>query len=190
MAEHKYKFNWLDWVIVSVVILAIIGGAWYFLKPKAQQNVASTSDITFQFQTKGASMQVAQSYKPGLKVIFGEKRADVGEIIDAKIYPQRDDLEDTLNGAWKTSIIPDFYVAVLTIKMPVTETASAFAGAGENVTIGKQTIIEGKGFATEGYVIGINDITQPQLDDPINTATRSGDMPDEDSFTTTQGGAQ
>lgn len=150
------KLNWLDYVIIFVLIVAVIGGGW-FLKRRANPETQAEKKTKIQFDiliTK-ESLEVCQSYKVGSLLVFGTTNVDDGIITNVEImdnYRVEEDIED---GRFVLVKAIDSYDAIVTVEFEGVETEDIIRGKQEQICVGKEIIFHGRGFAGKGYISGI-----------------------------------
>jgi len=150
------KFNWIDAVIILLIIVIGIGGVW-FLKGRQAQQTANTNNVKIYVtvEMKEITEEVAKAYKVGERVTLGTTNVDTGVVTDVEYGPYKEDLEDYQNGVFKTVEFEDLYTANITMAVDGTETDTLISSANEEYRIGEQLVFHGKGFAGDGYVVGL-----------------------------------
>lgn len=157
------KFNWVD-VVIILLVLAIGAGGWTFLgRIRGGGGViggAEQERLFFVFETMYNTRHVAEQFTEGTNVIFGERRVDRGVITHVEVVPYETEVANTLEGSWVVQPIDGLYNARVTIEFDGTETARAFRGSQEQVMVGRQTIIEGRGAASEGVILNVGRVAE------------------------------
>ena len=150
------KFNWIDAVIILLVVAIGIFGVW-FLKGRQAQQMASTSNVKIYVtvEMKEITEDVVKAYKVGEKVTLGTTNVDEGVVTDVEYVPYTEDLEDYQNGKFKIVEFEGLYTANITMAVDGTETDTLIRSANEEYRIGEQLVFHGKGFAGDGYVVGL-----------------------------------
>ncbi|MDR1101161.1 MAG: DUF4330 domain-containing protein [Clostridiales bacterium] len=151
------KINWVDYAIIAVVIAVLAGGA-YYLWGREASTAAQTKKLWFQIETVKATQEIAEQFTVGTHVVFGEKKVDRGIITAVEVVPYEEEIENKLTGEWVMEPVAGYYQALVTVEFDGYETEKEFRGSQEQVNVGKSTIIEGKGCASEGYILGVGSV--------------------------------
>ena len=86
----KFKWNWLDTVIVCVLIVLIVATALFFLWPRSGQISSSEeSFIYITFDTEKARLGTYDDLKVGNKIILTTDEKELGEVVGVEILPSR-----------------------------------------------------------------------------------------------------
>ena len=153
----KLKLNIIDLSIIAILVIAIVGGGFYYVsKNKAKIVDKNQTKIEFDIEVPNLSLDNANSFVVGENVIYGMTNIDSGKVKNVKVEPYKKMTRDAINGKylWKTS--QNRYQATVTIEATVNETADNFRGDKEEVRIGMQMQFHGKGFASsEGFIVGL-----------------------------------
>lgn len=152
------KFNWVDAVIILLVVAIAAGGYWFLAGRKAQ-TIANTAnvDIYVTVEIEELSLTAAEGSKSavGKEVILGATSVDRGVVHSVEYEKEKEDIENVEEGTFVTAEYEDLYTAYLTFKVPGTETETSISSPNEEYHIGEKLIYHGKGFAGEGYVVGL-----------------------------------
>ena len=150
----KFKFNWVDVVIVLLVITIGLFG-FNYLKSRKSVAGAEMSKLYFVFETNKNTKEIAEQFTTGTEVVFGAKKVDRGVITESEIVPYTFEVADTVNGRWYTRDIPGLYQARVRIEFDGYESENAYSGMKEQVMVGLGTIVSGQGVNSEGYVLDV-----------------------------------
>ncbi len=150
------KFNWIDAVIILLVVAVGLGGYWFLAGRKAQQT-ANTNNVKVYVTVEMTKIteEVAKAYKIGEKVTLGTTNVDEGIVTDVTYAPYTEDLEDYENGAFRTVEFEGMYKAAITMAVDGTETDTLISSANEEYRIGEPMVFHGKGFAGDGFIVGL-----------------------------------
>jgi hypothetical protein len=150
----KKKWNVLDGIILAAVALALAGGAFFLLNPKAAKGEARA--LEFDVEVIDITREVAEGYRAMGPVVFGATNSDAGEVVNVKIEPYLRMMRDTDKGIYRLEPFADKVQAVVTIRADATETDDAFTGVKEQIMVGQKMPFRGKGFASgEGFITRI-----------------------------------
>ena len=153
----KLKLNVIDLGIIAILIIAILGGGFYYVsKNKVKIADKNQTKIEFDIEIPNLSLDNANSFVVGENVIYGMTNIDSGKVKNVKIEPYRKLTKDAVNGKYLWQTYKNRYQATVTIEDTVNETADSFIGEKEEVRIGTQMQFHGKGFASaEGFIVGL-----------------------------------
>jgi len=153
----KFRFNWVDVVIIILIIaIGLLGFA--YLKSRNTVSNAQMTKLYFVFETNKNIQSIAEQFTPGTIVTFGVKNVDKGKITDAKVVPYTNEVADIVNGKWFMRDIPGLYSAQVRIEFDGYESDSSYSGSQEQIMVGLGTVISGKGINSEGYVLDVGRI--------------------------------
>ena len=151
---RKFRFNWVDAVIIVLVIAVGLLG-FFYLKSRNTVSGAQTSKLYFVFETNKNTKDIAEQFTPGTQVTFGVKNVDKGVITQSNVVPYTSEVADALNGKWLMQNIPGLYSAQVRVEFDGYESDNAFSGSQEQIMVGLGTVISGKGINSEGYVLDV-----------------------------------
>lgn len=150
------KFNWVDALII-VLIIAVGCGAYWFLNSRKVQQQAASSNVTIHLTVEMSDIteEVAKSYKEGEAVTVGTTNVDTGVVTHVEYEPLKKDIENYEEGIFQTVEVEGLYTANITMELSGTETDTLISSANEEYRIGEPLVFHGKGFAGEGYIVGL-----------------------------------
>jgi len=153
----KFKPNIIDLAIIIFLIVAILGGGFYYVsKSRAKIAGENQTKIEFDVEVTNISLENAKSFIIGENVVYGLANIDSGKVKNVKIEPYKKLTKDIVNGQFLWQNYQNRYQAIVTIEATVNETKDSFRGEKEEVRVGMQMQFRGKGFASsEGYIVGL-----------------------------------
>jgi hypothetical protein len=116
---------------------------------------ARTIDVDILISNQDEGLADAMTIGDQVTVSLTEK--DSGELKDLRVEPAEAQVYDSINGAYKNAPIDGRVDIYATVEMKVDETDYAFTAGSTIVQVGTKLPFRGKGYATEGYVIAINE---------------------------------
>jgi len=155
--KEKFRFNWVDAVIILLVIAVAVVG-FVYLKGRNKVAGAQTQKLYFVFETDPCSEAAAEQWTVGTQVVFGTKNVDKGTITAAEVVPYTQEAADTASGVWKMNDVPGQYQARVTIAFDGFESDNAYSSSTEQLTVGLGTVVDGKGVNSEGYILDIGEM--------------------------------
>jgi hypothetical protein len=161
----KPKFNFLDALILIVIILVIAAGL-YFLKGADTASVgeAQTTTAEFKIQLTKADMSLYEKFaaakESGESVWIGVKERFEGKVSDVVVEPAKKITTDTHLGKAVVGEDPSSYDITVTVKAAAVESSSAISASGTAIRVGEEHAIRGKGFAGYGFVIDLKTVAE------------------------------
>lgn len=149
---------------ISIIDILIIGilcfGGFFFIDMFKEEVIveAAKDEVIFVFEAKNTTPSFYESIEIGTKVYNSSRNYYVGEVIDVKQEPLKVWTEDIINGEFKVIEDPNRYTVHITIKSEGTNSDTAIYAGQELIKVGHIFPIKGKGFASNGVVIGIEEV--------------------------------
>ena len=153
----KFKFNWVDVVIILLVICVGFVGVKYLNSRKTVAG-AETKKIYFVFETEKNIKEMAEQWTVGTNVVFGTRKVDRGVITASEVVRYTKDVADIRNGVWHMEEVDGLYNARVRIEFDGFEGENAYSGSQEQVMVGLGTVVSGRGVNSEGYIIDVGAI--------------------------------
>ncbi|MGN0163715.1 MAG: DUF4330 domain-containing protein [Candidatus Ornithomonoglobus sp.] len=153
MADRK-KWTLIDTLIVILVVVACVGGYKMF---STKATGGESNKIKVQVMITNQEQSFADAMTVGDDVTVSLTEKDSGTLIDFRTEPAEAMVYDAINGEYKNSAIEGRIDIYATVEMDVTETDYAFTAGSTIVQVGTKLPFRGKGYATEGYVITIDE---------------------------------
>lgn len=152
---NKTKWTIIDTFIVAVVILAL-AAAWVMFgpnitTPKTSQKVEFT--VMIQDREKG----LADAIKAGDKVTLSLTEKDGGIIKSVASQPAVLMVYDSINGVYRNETNPEKEDIYITIEADCMVSDIAITTGDTDIKVGQSIPVRGKGYASEGFVIDIED---------------------------------
>ena len=160
----KPKFNFLDGVIIFVIILVVMAGVYLLGGKNADNGEAQTKNVVaeFQIQLIDAEELVYKKFEEkkaeGETVWVGVKERFEGKISEVKIVPTQKITDDTRTGKAVLADDPSSTDVIVTVRAEAVENNSQISASGTAIRVGEETAVRGKGVAGFGYVVGIKTI--------------------------------
>ena len=151
----KFKFNWVDIVIILLVICVGFVGVKYLNSRKTGGVGAETKKLYFVFETEKNYKEMAEQWTVGTQVVFGTRKVDRGVITASEVVPYKKDVADIRTGVWHMENVEGLYCARVRIEFDGFESENAYSATQEQVMVGLGTVVSGKGVNSEGYIIDV-----------------------------------
>ena len=160
----KFKFNWVDVVIILLIICVGFVGVKYLQSRKTVAG-AETKKLYFVFETDKNYHEMAEQWTVGTEVVFGTRKVDRGVIKAVEVVPFKKDVADINRGVWHMQPVGGLYQARVRIEFDGFEGENSFSATQEQVMTGLGMIVSGKGVNSEGYVIDVGVVEKTLMND-------------------------
>lgn len=155
MSEKKAKFTVIDAVIIIVVIAALAVGVKKLLP--SILHPADEEKITFTVMLQREDENFADAISVGDKVTISLTEKDGGVVTDVRSEPAQAIAYNSIEGTYANEIVEGKEDVYVTIEADMSVTDLALKTGGTAVKVGAEVPVRGKGYASMGYVIEIND---------------------------------
>jgi len=152
--KFKKKINLLDIIIIlAVLVVGLVG--YKFLK-KTDVITPSTVKITYRFRSDEQEPASADMITDGILVYDSVKNYYIGKVVKKEVVPATRDLYDEVNDQYKQSEVPGMINIILTIEADgIVQGKDILLDNQYDLKVGNQAFLKGKGYASMGYIIGI-----------------------------------
>ncbi|MCI8979614.1 MAG: DUF4330 domain-containing protein [Clostridia bacterium] len=155
MSEKKIKFTVIDAVIILVILAALAIGVKKVMPMFMNADGDEKIDFTVLIQKEDIGFADAITVGDNVTVSLTEK--DGGTVKDVKAEPAVTLAYNSIDGAYSNEIIEGKYDVYITIEAEASVSDLALKTGGTAVKVGAEIPVRGKGYASMGYVIDIND---------------------------------
>ena len=151
----KSKFTVIDAVIIVVVLaVVIIGGKMLLpriLTPSDTRTVSCTVLLSDKEYALSEAMQV------GDRVTMSLTEKDGGVITGIDVTPTKKTVFDSIGGTYVAQEVPDKCDIYVTLDVEAQVSDTAVKSGSVVLQVGSETPIRGKGYASTGYMIALDD---------------------------------
>lgn len=155
MAEKKMKITVIDVIIILVVLAAATVGAAKLL-PKFINN-SENEKVNFTVLIQRQDESFANAINIGDNVTISLTEKDGGIVKDVKAGPAVTLAYNSIDGTYANKEIDGKYDVYVTIEADMEVSDLAMKAGGTAVKVGAEIPVRGKGYASTGYVIEIED---------------------------------
>lgn len=152
------KLNALDWVIISLVILLVSGGIYYFGYVRSVSGDAV--EISFTVEFRGVVTGGLESFidlpQVGDEIFDSVKGYYLGVITGLRNEPTTAFTWNQLEERFEEPEYPDEYNMYVTITVDGIENDAVITTGEVDLRVGKEMYIKGKGYASPGYITAIS----------------------------------
>lgn len=155
MSEKKKKFTVIDVIIVLIAAAVVVFGA-YKLLPSIM-HPSGMQHITFTVMLQQQDQNFADAVHEGDKVTISLTEKDGGIVKSTRSEPATAIAFNSIDGVYANEIIEGKTDVYVTIEADVKTNDLALKTGGTPIKVGAEVPVRGKGYASMGYVIEIND---------------------------------
>lgn len=151
---NKKRWTVIDTLIVVVVIAAAAVAYLQFgnsTGPKEKKTVEAVMLIT------GQDPDFAKALTVGDNITMSLTEKDSGILKDFRVEPAMEMAYNSIEGTYSTVEVPGKIDVYATIEVECSETDYAFTVGSTDIKVGTSTPFRGKGYATNGFIIEINE---------------------------------
>lgn len=155
MAEKKMRFTFIDVIIIMVVIAAAAVLAVKVLPSFMNNSEKEKVNFTVLIQRQDESFADAVTVGDNVTISLTEKDGGVVKAVSAE--PAMTLAYNSIDGTYANKVIEGKYDVYVTIEADMEVSDLAMKAGGTAVKVGADIPVRGKGYASNGYVIEIND---------------------------------
>lgn len=155
MSEKKAKFTVIDAVIIIVVIAALAVGVKKILP--SILHPADEQKISFTVMLQREDESFADAIEAGDRVTISLTEKDGGVVTAVSSEPAKTLAFNSIDGTYSNEVIEGKEDVYVTIEADVSVTDLALKAGGTAIKVGAEVPVRGKGYASMGYVIEIDD---------------------------------
>ncbi len=155
MAEKKAKFTVIDALIILIVLAVIAVGAVKFAPSLLTKTEKGRAEFTVLISEKDVSFAEAMNVGDKVTLSLTEKDGGIIKGIDVKTAEKL--AYNSLDGSYNIEKIEDKRDIYVTIEAEVKTSELSIVTGGTAIRVGEQIPVRGKGYATNGFIIGVNE---------------------------------
>ncbi len=161
---RKPKFNLLDGFIVLILIAAIAGGAYLYLKPNPsptgtqatpQQSTTAQFKVEFVRVEKAVADKFLLAFENGEALSCGEKERFSAKLTDISAEPATRTIINHKTATAEKQSDPLLFDVILTLETEVTESDTAITAQNTVLRTGSSLAVRSKLGAGYGYIIDL-----------------------------------
>ena len=149
------KWTFIDTLIVIVVLAAAVLAAVKVLPSKLGSAEKKNVEFTVMIQNK--DIELADAMSPGAKATLSLTEKDGGVIKDVKAETATQMTFNSIEGTYDEVPVEGKVDIFVTVTADCELTDKYIKTGGTAIKVGGEIPVRGQGFATSGFVIGIND---------------------------------
>ncbi len=155
MSEKKAKFTVIDVIIILVVIAAAAVGAYKFIPSIISSDKQEKVEFTVLVQNQDQGF--ADAISAGDKVTISLTEKDGGIVKSVKAEPAVTLAYNSIDGEYSNEVVEGKRDVYITVEADADVSDLAIKTGGTAIKVGADIPVRGKGYASSGYVIEIND---------------------------------
>lgn len=152
----KRRFNIVDIIIIVIIICAIAVGVRVFRRFSSDAS-KGTQTIYFEFLGKEVRYEGANKVKVGDKVYNSTNSTYIGVVDRVDVSPYFETVFNPVTGENAQVEIDHKCDVDITVKSDGYVTDEGFFPEGQNLRVGQEFFLKGKGYAFEGYIVGVSE---------------------------------
>lgn len=150
----KKKWTVIDTLII-ILVLAVAAMAYLKFGKSFVQSEKSTIEAVMLISEQDPEFEDALTIGDSITMSLTEK--DSGVLKDFRVEPAKSMVYNSIDGTYSIQEIPNKIDVYATIEIECKVSDYAFTAGSTDIRIGTHTPFRGKGYATYGYIIEINE---------------------------------
>lgn len=153
--KRKVKFNGMDLFIVILAIIVVAAGVYLLSGRNSGAAAPENVKVRATVEVTGKNEGYEDAIKVGDVVMIGEKDKLTAVIESVEVSPAKMTGYNILDGKVLRSEIPEQNDIKVTFTATGTESVNSITIDGIALRVGQNTVAFGKGWSSEGYIIGL-----------------------------------
>ncbi|MCC8159719.1 MAG: DUF4330 domain-containing protein [Oscillospiraceae bacterium] len=155
MSEKKVKFTVIDAIIILIVLAAAVVCAVKIVPSFMQSSDSQKVSFTVMIQSKDKDFADAITVGDNVTISLTEK--DGGIVTDVKAEPAKTIVYNSIDGVYSEDVMEEQYDVYVTVEADADVSDLAIMTGGTAIKVGADIPVRGKGYASNGYIIEIDD---------------------------------
>lgn len=151
----KAKWNWMDTVLVLLVIAVLAVGVW-FVGGRGGKTATEDKTVSVMIELTKRDEAFTKLPKVGDSVTLGVKEKMPATVTKVEVLPAVTQGKDILNGRYTEEPIPGLYTVRVTAEGKGTETPSTVEINGNALRVGAEAAIKSKNWAGFGFILSVD----------------------------------
>ncbi|MBQ2679984.1 MAG: DUF4330 domain-containing protein [Firmicutes bacterium] len=152
----KRKFNIVDIIIIVIIICVIVAGGKVFRKFSSGSK-GGNETVYFEFMGTKVRYEGANKVKPGDKVYNSTNSTYLGVVDHVEVTPYYEPVFDPTEGIYEEVELPNKCNVDIFVESNGYVTDSGVFPEGQELKVGQEFFLKGKGYAFEGYIVGVDE---------------------------------
>lgn len=151
---NKKRWTLIDTLIILVVLAAVVVVYLKFGKTTVQTEKKTVEAVMLISEQE---LEFADALTVGDSITMSLTEKDSGVLKDFRVEPAKTMVYNSIDGTYSTEEIPGKIDVYATIELQCDVSDLAFTVGSTDIKVGTSTPFRGKGYATNGYIIEINE---------------------------------
>ncbi len=152
----KVKFNWMDALILLVLIAAVAAGGYFLSHRSRQSSMIEDKTVDIMVELTSKEEDFARRPQVGDVVVIGEKEKMETVVTKVEVNPAKTISYDTLNGKITEGEVPNRFDILLTLRGSGTESGQTVEINGNAVRVGMGATVKNKNWAGYGFILAVD----------------------------------
>ena len=152
----KRKFNIVDIIIIVIVICVIAAGGKLFKKFSSDSH-SGNETVYFEFMATKVRYEGANKVKAGDKVFNSTNSTYLGVVDGVEVSPYYEAVFDPTEGSYEEIELSNKCNVDIHVECKGYTTDEGVYPEGQELKVGQEFFLKGKGYAFEGYIVGVNE---------------------------------
>ncbi len=157
--KKRGRFNYIDVLLLILIIAAVIGLAWLMISPYTEQFFATTYDIEYTVALNGVRVEFKDKVQEGDRMVETAGLDGIGNVTGV-VYTASKFVGTDSNGHSITSDHPGLYDVMITVRAEATLQSGVYSVNGYGITAGKTIPFRVPDFIGEGVCVSVAEVTQ------------------------------
>lgn len=155
MEKKKASWTWIDTIIV-IIVAAVLVVAGKILGPMLFEGT-DKEKVSFTVMLQEKEDELAQAMKAGDKVTLSLTEKDGGIIKEVRVEPSEKLTLNSIDGKYSMEPVANKVDIYVTVEADCTISDKAIKTGDTAIKVGTDIPVRGKGYASSGYIITIDE---------------------------------
>lgn len=161
-ANKRRKLNYIDILLLILIVVAVAGVVWFLLSPYTEQFFATTYDIEYTVALNGVRVEFKDKVQMGDQVVETVGLDGIGNVTDV-VYTASKFVGTDSNGHSITSDHPVLYDVMITVRAKATMQSGVYSVNGYGITAGKNIPFRVPDFIGEGVCVSVREVSNEEI---------------------------
>lgn len=157
--KKRGRFNYIDVLLLILIIVAVIGLMWFLISPYTEQFFATTYDIEYTVALNGVRVEFKDKVQVDDRIVETVGLDGIGSVTDV-VYTASKFVGTDSNGHSITSNHPVLYDVMITVRAEATLQSGVYSVNGYGITAGKSIPFRVPDFIGEGVCVSVEEVTK------------------------------
>ena len=148
------KLNFLDLLVILIIIAALAFGGWYFMRNKGGDGSRLT--IRYTIESVQKEPEYFDHIIPGESVVDGQTKQPMGKIVSFEKIPTRILAQDNENMTLVYDELEGMYDGYIVVELDAEVDYPDLKSGDEEIKLGKLVAYRSESAAIHGYIVGID----------------------------------